>query len=567
MEKNMKYLTTMMFLMIPATVWAEPAPAPDAMVLVGADTFSSGQANNLGPAIKQTISEFWQVGDCIGPDYSTCDQLRFGISVFAGNTCPTSGSPLYIDTFPDEDGGGDVEDYAQRVHNSGTFCTNYEYRPHDTGLKGVFDAYFPLGSAAAAAAKTSWWQRPHLVLNIIGDVPQTSNAVPGDRVLKTLKQACLNLSGGPGMDLPSVPTWVMLARASTSPTAPFAGLLAGAGGTAACKYDPPDDGDTIKTPIDVCQHVFDGRSDAKIRTELGQGRYECGPGEALHQTGLMDFGNPPGGKGTLPGIECHLIGTQFGNNCNNDNRPTDVLGVFTCIRQMPYECDASGTCEILSADDATIRFCPDGPENPSTCEMLTEADGDIAFIDARRTLFIVNDREKCDISANSITIDSCPLEGSYCTGSGMGRCSIGQYQCINGADVCVQLFAPMPEICNGLDDDCDGVSDNMSTSWNNFSETLPSQYRGLDCSLSDVCRCPDNASDNHAGTDFTSYLANWNPVCECGEGLMAPQESSAGETPADPEADAQTSCSSTSGQGFSAVLVLGLFGLIRRRRA
>src|SRR5262249_55905000 len=39
-------------------------------------------------------------------------------------------------------------------------------------------------------------------------------------------------------------------------------------------------------------------------------------------------------------------------------------------------------------------------------------------------------------------------------------CKKGQTQCVNGMTICVGWVGPGKEVCNGLDDDCDGVIDN-----------------------------------------------------------------------------------------------------------
>ena len=52
-----------------------------------------------------------------------------------------------------------------------------------------------------------------------------------------------------------------------------------------------------------------------------------------------------------------------------------------------------------------------------------------------------------------------PGGGLACQTGQPGICHAGTTACINGAIVCVQN-QPRQEICNGLDDDCDGVVDN-----------------------------------------------------------------------------------------------------------
>ncbi|MFH2010789.1 MAG: MopE-related protein [bacterium] len=52
-----------------------------------------------------------------------------------------------------------------------------------------------------------------------------------------------------------------------------------------------------------------------------------------------------------------------------------------------------------------------------------------------------------------------PFEGLPC-GDATGQCEPGQTICIGGAIQCIGAVGPVPEICNGLDDNCDGLTDN-----------------------------------------------------------------------------------------------------------
>lgn len=62
------------------------------------------------------------------------------------------------------------------------------------------------------------------------------------------------------------------------------------------------------------------------------------------------------------------------------------------------------------------------------------------------------------------------VDGVQCSGGGVscdtgkkGACAYGVTQCSAGAVSCTPLFGPTTEVCNGLDDDCDGTIDDAAT--------------------------------------------------------------------------------------------------------
>ncbi|MEZ4458876.1 MAG: hypothetical protein R3E66_03945 [bacterium] len=75
--------------------------------------------------------------------------------------------------------------------------------------------------------------------------------------------------------------------------------------------------------------------------------------------------------------------------------------------------------------------------------------------------------------------------------------------------------------------------------------SLPANRIGIDCNRSSTCMCPSGMRDDQAGTDFASYVAAWDPVCECGEGLAAPVDYSAAPdpSPSAPTQDESAACS------------------------
>lgn len=188
----------------------------------------------------------------------------------------------------------------------------------------------------------------------------------------------------------------------------------------------------------------------------------------------------------------------------------------------------------------------------------------------------------CDGTVDEIDNTDCTVPGQT------GRCAAGLLACTNSSGtyntVCVQDKFPMPELCDGLDNDCNGQDDDISKSWNNPAFEILKQSlieptdKAKACDFEDVCICRGGAMDDHAGSDFMSYVDEWDPACVCRAALEedvqpAPAPTPVVETNLDGEEESNSSdtaivgCSSAAnGSGsLPAFLLLGFF-LIRRRR-
>ncbi|MFU8805141.1 MAG: hypothetical protein ACNA8W_15105, partial [Bradymonadaceae bacterium] len=489
-----------------------PFQAPNATFLIDGGIFSDGQSNNIGPAAIQVLDEFWILGACPSEsdpdDYSRCDELRLGLTLYADATC-TSSSEIY--SAPGEDGGGLVKGALRTIQNDGRYCADLSFRPLDDALWNHWAASFPGGAWADESVKDRWYDRAHLALAIIYDMPQTSDYIDDQRVKESLRAACVLHEGDQANGVPSMPTWVMLARQFHHEAVPFAKLLAAAGGTGTCCLaESGESCDPHQTPLDVCAHLAEV-DEGGVRDGLRSGRYICAGGEEVYSTGAMDFANASTDSGTLPQIRCHLVGDSQGDNCNHSRRqPTNILGIMACVRQLPRG---------VSGDEAEIHYCPYDSLN---CEVLTEDNGGIEFLDDEKTLFMItgideSGRDRCKTMTGrmaEIDIFTCQSHGEPCEVPGKyGRCRLGEIVCQGAREVCQPLYGPMPEICNGLDNDCDGFIDNLSST-TATTEGLPTSARHLACYGQDVCRC-QNGPEQHGGHDLESYLATWTGKCEC----------------------------------------------------
>ena len=185
--------------------------------------------------------------------------------------------------------------------------------------------------------------------------------------------------------------------------------------------------------------------------------------------------------GLIDNTDPDLTGVNAACNCDGisqtcDNGPlqgTCQTGVTRCTAGA-ITCHGTGvaTAETCDLKDNNCNGMVD--DNPSgtgaTC------DGPDADLCKEGTFQCMNGVISCtDTTGNNVELcngldDDCdgaidngnPGGGGAC-GTGTGQCNPGTLVCQGGGLVCTGQTGPSPELCNGLDDDCNGVIDNTPT--------------------------------------------------------------------------------------------------------
>lgn len=102
-----------------------------------------------------------------------------------------------------------------------------------------------------------------------------------------------------------------------------------------------------------------------------------------------------------------------------------------------------------------------------------------------------------DDDCDGLVDNNVPGTGFDCMTGYFGICAFGQLQCRGGRIDCFPLVAASPEICNGIDDDCDSVIDDNNPEGNFICDTGQSDSCSIGTTqcISGMVKCVPNSSN------------------------------------------------------------------------
>ncbi len=178
--------------------------------------------------------------------------------------------------------------------------------------------------------------------------------------------------------------------------------------------------------FELCNDLDDD-CDTLVDEDFPEKGLPCTDGELGVCLGIGEFVCKADGSGT----ECQIT------------NPGGVPGVEIC-NQLDDDCDG-----LIDEDDAGLPLpCPNCVPGTEICDGL-DNDCDLAI------------DEQGDVETNQPDIFGQPC-GVLTPPNDQAPCQLGTVVCINAGPLCIGFQGPGNEICNGVDDDCDGIADDLA---------------------------------------------------------------------------------------------------------
>ncbi|MEM4321870.1 MAG: LamG-like jellyroll fold domain-containing protein, partial [Candidatus Woesearchaeota archaeon] len=236
--------------------------------------------------------------------------------------------------------------------------------------------------------------------------------------------------------------------------------------------------------------------------------------------------------------KCKVVSSVCGNGLVEVGEQCDIggegVGNNNCINATGLRCDPV-TCQLENVslvaeicnnkdddclgaiDEGVFRSC--GNSTTGICTVGVEVCQFGTFVGCTATLPRVEICNGLDDDCDGQADEG--LSGAPC-GSDVGECVSGTFSCSGGVGSCVGEVGPSPEVCDGLDNNCDGQVDGF------FAQNGCPVGQGAFCTngvfgacqpVSDVCDGVDNDGDGLVDEDFVSVTCVASGVGECRVGV------------------------------------------------
>jgi hypothetical protein len=174
---------------------------------------------------------------------------------------------------------------------------------------------------------------------------------------------------------------------------------------------------------------------------------------------------------------------QIGLNCTSELMGVCAAGVSRCIGGS-IQCDSTSrpfaeACDGLD-NDCDGNTDEGNPGEGAVCPLFDRIGqcsvGRTSCFEGQLTCVVLQESvaERCDGQDNDCDgeIDEGnPDSGQPCSTGRFGQCDLGQQRCLGGGLICESSYTQQDELCDGLDNDCDGIVDEDASSMNTSCDT------------------------------------------------------------------------------------------------